>query len=158
MNQNSYDVIIVGAGMAGLTSAAYLSKEGHSVLLLEKDASCGGYGASKTAQLLTVWEIHEQLKDTGVTINAMHPGDVKTNIGQNNGLFYRLFSKYFISLLLKDPKISGEAIYYLVADHTMKDVSGKFFHLTIEETPAKHALDKDNQKKIFTISKGLTGL
>jgi NAD(P)-dependent dehydrogenase (short-subunit alcohol dehydrogenase family) len=35
------------------------------------------YGASKTAQLLTMWEINDQLKGTGVTINAMHPGDVK---------------------------------------------------------------------------------
>ncbi len=42
MIQKPYDVIIVGAGMAGLTSAAYLSKEGYSVLLLEKDKSCGG--------------------------------------------------------------------------------------------------------------------
>ncbi len=117
-----------------------------------------GYGASKTAQLLTVWEIHEQLKDSGVTINAMHPGDVKTNIGQNNGLFYRLFSKYFISLILKDPKISGEAIYYLVADKEMDEVSGKFFHLTIEEIPANHALDKDLQKEIYALSMQLTGL
>lgn len=42
MIKNSYDVIVVGAGMAGLTSAAYLSKEGHTVLLLEKDKSSGG--------------------------------------------------------------------------------------------------------------------
>lgn len=117
-----------------------------------------GYGASKTAQLLTVWEMHEQLKNSGVTINAMHPGDVKTNIGQNNGLFYRLFSKYFISLILKDPKISGEAIYYLIADKEISEVSGKFFHLTIEEIPASHALDKELQKEIYALSMKYTGL
>jgi len=37
-----------------------------------------GYGASKTTQLLTMWELNDQLQDTGVTINAMHPGDVKS--------------------------------------------------------------------------------
>ncbi|MCX6309020.1 MAG: SDR family NAD(P)-dependent oxidoreductase, partial [Bacteroidia bacterium] len=44
-----------------------------------------GYGASKTAQLMTVWELHDLLQGKGVTINAMHPGAVKSNIGTNNG-------------------------------------------------------------------------
>ncbi|MEZ4510181.1 MAG: SDR family NAD(P)-dependent oxidoreductase [Eubacteriales bacterium] len=43
------------------------------------------YGASKTAQLMTVMKLADQLKDTNVTINAMHPGGVRTNIGSNNG-------------------------------------------------------------------------
>ena len=34
-----------------------------------------GYGASKTAQLLTVWELADRLQGSGVTINAMHPGE-----------------------------------------------------------------------------------
>ena len=35
-------VVIVGAGMAGLTAAAYLSKENYEVLLLEKNNNTGG--------------------------------------------------------------------------------------------------------------------
>ena len=34
--------IIVGAGMAGLTAAAYLTQEGRSVLLLDKNERVGG--------------------------------------------------------------------------------------------------------------------
>lgn len=97
------------------------------------------YGASKTAQLLTVWKMAEELKDTGVTINAMHPGDVLTSIGQNNGALYRWFFRTFTSKMLRDPAISGLAIHYLVADPSLQTNSGTFFHLTIEETPAKHA-------------------
>ena len=37
-----YDVVIVGGGMAGLVSAAYLAKAGRSVLLCEKQGTCGG--------------------------------------------------------------------------------------------------------------------
>ena len=37
-----YDVIIVGGGIAGLTSGAYLSKAGQSVLICEKEEKCGG--------------------------------------------------------------------------------------------------------------------
>ena len=61
-----------------------------------------GYGASKVAQLLTVWEFSERLKGSGVTINAMHPGEVRTNIGMNNGLLYRWYKRYMIWWILKD--------------------------------------------------------
>ena len=37
-----YDVIIVGSGASGLTAAAYLAKNGHSTLVLEKEPRCGG--------------------------------------------------------------------------------------------------------------------
>ena len=37
-----YDAIVVGGGIAGLTSAAFLAKAGRSVLLCEKGNTCGG--------------------------------------------------------------------------------------------------------------------
>ena len=42
MEKHKFDVIVVGSGIAGLTSAAYIAKENHKVLLLEKDSSFGG--------------------------------------------------------------------------------------------------------------------
>ncbi len=42
MTTTSHEIIIVGAGMAGLTAAAYLSRAGHDVLLIEKNETCGG--------------------------------------------------------------------------------------------------------------------
>jgi len=42
LGENHFDVIIVGAGMAGLTSAAYLTKSGYKVLLIEKHQKNGG--------------------------------------------------------------------------------------------------------------------
>lgn len=38
-----YDVIVIGAGIGGLTSAALLSKAGFSVCVLEKEPRVGGY-------------------------------------------------------------------------------------------------------------------
>jgi phytoene dehydrogenase-like protein len=38
----SYDIIIVGGGIAGLTSAAFLCKNGYKVLLCEKEGKLGG--------------------------------------------------------------------------------------------------------------------
>lgn len=42
MNEQNYHTIVVGAGMAGLTCATYLAKEGKKVLLIEKNKECGG--------------------------------------------------------------------------------------------------------------------
>ena len=38
-----YDVVIIGSGISGLTSAALLSKAGYSVCVLEMDSRVGGY-------------------------------------------------------------------------------------------------------------------
>ena len=111
-----------------------------------------GYGASKTAQLYTVWELAEKLKGTKVTINAVHPGGVKTNIGNNNGKLYKWFLHHITWHFLKDPKIAGDAIYYLASANELAEVSGKFFNLTIEEKPAKHALNAKMQKQMWDLS------
>ena len=37
-----YDAIVVGGGISGLTTAAFLAKSGHTVLLCEKESRCGG--------------------------------------------------------------------------------------------------------------------
>lgn len=118
------------------------------------------YGAARTAQLLTVWELAKRLAGTGVTINAMHPGAVRSNLGleQQNALFYRLYKRYFLTLFLKPVEISGEALYYLAAAPEMAEVTGKFFNLTIEEKPAAHALDRDLGKQVWNVSETLTGL
>ena len=42
MSDKKPTTLIVGAGIAGLTSAAYLSRAGHNVLLFEKNKECGG--------------------------------------------------------------------------------------------------------------------
>lgn len=42
MTNNKYDTIVVGGGIAGLTSAVYAAKAGHKVLLIEKNKECGG--------------------------------------------------------------------------------------------------------------------
>ena len=116
------------------------------------------YGQSKTAQLLTVWEMADELTGSGVTINAMHPGAVKSNIGMNNGWLYQNYQKYLLFPLLKDATVSADAIYYLVAAPEMAKTSGKFYNLTIEEVPAKHACDRALGKKVWDISTKLTGL
>jgi len=42
MKRHRCDVLVVGGGMAGLTASAYLARAGFDVLLMEKNAECGG--------------------------------------------------------------------------------------------------------------------
>jgi NAD(P)-dependent dehydrogenase (short-subunit alcohol dehydrogenase family) len=117
-----------------------------------------GYGAAKTAQLLTVWHFAELLQGSGVTINAMHPGAVKSNIGSNNGLLYRWFKDKLMSRTLGDPVVSGQAIHYLATARELEETSGQYFNLTHPEKPAPHALDREAGQRVWEESLRLTRL
>ncbi len=116
------------------------------------------YGSAKLAQLLSMLVFADYCKDSGVTINAMHPGNVKTETGQENGPVYRWFKRNFLDKSLRSAEISGEALYYLGASAEMEGVSGKFFNLTKEEIPAPPALDKGAAYEIWEHSLELAGL
>ncbi len=116
------------------------------------------YGAAKMAQLLSMIKFNEYFAGTGVTMNAMHPGNVKTNSGQNNGRVYKFFKRSIVDRTAKPPEISAEALYYLGVSTELEGVSGKFFNLTTEEVPAPPALDKDAAGDLWVISDELGGL
>lgn len=116
------------------------------------------YGSAKTAQLLSMIVFNEYFQGTGVTINAIHPGAVKTQTGQENGRFYRWFKKEFLDKMLKSPDISAEALYYLGVSNELDGISGKFFNLTTEEIPAPPALDYEAAQEIWSKSIELSRL
>ena len=41
---NTFDIAIVGGGLAGLTASIYLAKAGRKVIVLEKSSQFGGRG------------------------------------------------------------------------------------------------------------------
>ena len=116
------------------------------------------YGTAKTAQLLSMIVFDEKFRNTGVTINTVHPGAVKSETGQENGPVYRWFKKNFLDKTLKSPDISAEALYYLGVAKEIEAVSGKFFNLTTEEEPAPPALDKEVAYELWNKSMELAGL
>ena len=117
-----------------------------------------GYGSAKTAQLLSMIIFAGHLDNSGSTINAMHPGAVKTETGQENGPVYRWFKKNFIDRTLKSPEISAEALYYLGVSKKVDGVNGKFFNLTTPEEPAPPALDREAAYELWEKSIELSGL
>ena len=85
MAEDSYNTIIVGGGIAGLTSAAYLSREGLKVLLIEKNRELGGLVNSFTRDgfqfdagvraLEDAGIIFPMLKDIGIHLEV-----IKSNV------------------------------------------------------------------------------
>jgi NAD(P)-dependent dehydrogenase (short-subunit alcohol dehydrogenase family) len=116
------------------------------------------YGSSKLSQLLTMIVFNDHFKESGVSINAMHPGAVKTETGQENGPIYRWYKRNFIDRTLRSPEISAEALYYLGVSKEIDTVSGRFFNLTTEEEPTPPALDREVAYELWDISKEMGGL
>ena len=116
------------------------------------------YGAAKTSQLLSMIVFTERFRGSGVTINAVHPGAVKTETGQENGPLYRWWKKTFFDPTLKSTDISAEALYYCGVSPALETVSGRFFHLTTDEKPAPPARDHELAYALWQTSLELSGL
>lgn len=115
------------------------------------------YSSAKTAQLLSMLVLTDYFQGSQVTVNAMHPGNVKTNSGQNNGLIYKFLKKILIDRSARPLEFSAEALYYLGACADVANISGKFFNLTTVEEPAPPALDRDAARELWELSLELGG-
>lgn len=98
------------------------------------------YGASKSAQLHTVWALAPTLAKKAITLIAMHPGAVQSKIGLNNGWVYRTFKKWILNLFLKKVTDASDALYYLASDPNVQANTGQYYYLTRPTQPANHAL------------------
>jgi len=116
------------------------------------------YGSAKLAQLLSMIQFDEYFRGSGVTMNAMHPGAVKTSTGQDNGLFYKWFKKNLLDKALKSVSIAAEALYYLGVSKEVEVISGKFYNLTTLEEPAPPALDTESSRILWESSLKMANL
>ena len=117
-----------------------------------------GYGSTKTAQLLSMITFLKYYEGTGVSINAMHPGNVNSNMGENNGKLYRSFKHSFILPSARSAEVSAKALYYLGVSKEVEKTTGCFFNLTTKEIPAPHALDTEMAWKLWEKSKLIAGV
>ena len=82
------------------------------------------YAQSKLALVMFTRQLAEILKDNGITVNAIHPGIVRTNIAQDTfrlqSLLYRLL-KYTIAI---SPEKAASNIVNVLMDETFKNITG----------------------------------
>lgn len=121
-------------------------------------AGLASYGSAKLAQLLSMIRFAELFRGSGVTINAMHPGAVKSETGQENGRLYKWFKRNSLDKALKPTSIAAEALYYLGVCPEAAGENGRFFNLTTPEEPAPPALDRETADALWTLSLKLAKL
>ena len=81
------------ARIVNVSSGAHFSARDFRLEALPRLDGSGGYRAyarSKLCNILFTYELARRLEGSGVTVNALHPGLVRTNIARNNGILGRV--------------------------------------------------------------------
>lgn len=84
------------------------------------------YARSKLCNVLFTYELSRRLEGSGVTVNALHPGIVRTSIVRNNGLWGRIIN-FSIGAYGVDAKKGAETLTYLATSHEVERITGGYF-------------------------------
>jgi NAD(P)-dependent dehydrogenase (short-subunit alcohol dehydrogenase family) len=110
------------------------------------------YANSKLANLLFTYELARKLEGTGVTVNALHPGFVRTNFGKEgrNWFFKALFAiaRIFAISVEKGAKTS----IYLASSPEVENVNGKYFVRCKLVKSSDESYDLESQKRLWELS------
>jgi NAD(P)-dependent dehydrogenase (short-subunit alcohol dehydrogenase family) len=117
-----------------------------------------GYSQSKLAALLCMYELAGRLAGTGVTINALDPGIVGTNIVLNRENGHGFFLSKCHKLLFKTPEAVAKTIAGLAMSPEYSGVTGKYFVHGKAVRSSKRSYDRDAARRVWKMSERMTGL
>ena len=118
-------------------------------------ASYRAYGRSKLCNVLFTYELARRLEGSGVTVNALHPGLVRTNIARNNGFLGRV-ANFFIGVRGVDAAKGAETLVFLAASPEVEGSTGKFF-VDCRAVPSSGlSYDEGLASGLWELSEGLT--
>lgn len=115
------------------------------------------YGQSKLANVLFTYELARRLEGTGITVNAMHPGFVATNIGSNLGWFMR-FIRPLMNLRALSVEEGAETVIYLATSPEVEGITGKYFFRCKSIPSSAYSYDEAVAKQLWTLSEEMTGI
>jgi len=118
------------------------------------------YGTSRLATVLFTQELAERLQNAGITVNALNPGSVATNIwnfGPENKAYQQLINRITRSFMLS-PEEGAQTSIYLASSDAVKGVTGKYFYKNQLKDVSPQCKDIQLQKSLWQISEKLTGL
>lgn len=116
------------------------------------------YGQSKLANVLFTYELARRLEGTGVTVNALHPGFVLTNLGRDNGWLIHRIIRLAMRLKGISPKDGAQTILYLAASPEVEGVTGKYFYRMKPVKSSPSSYDPEASLRLWEISEKITGL
>jgi len=113
------------------------------------------YALSKVAAIMFTYAFAKKIEGTGVTVNCLHPGYVKTNMIRN----FRKFVKYFyhlIGLFMQSPRKGAKTSIYLASSPEVEGVNGKYFRKRKEAESVPISYDEEVSKQLWEVSVKLT--
>ena len=112
------------------------------------------YAQSKLLMNIMTIDLARKFEGTGVTVNCIHPGAIKTALGSNNA--HSLILK-FIDKLIKffflTPKQAAKPILDLLMSPDLENVTGKYFVKGRVAQPSLASYDPALAAKVYSISK-----
>jgi len=127
-------------------------------LNLEKEyGGWKAYGQSKLALVLFTHELAKKLQGTGVTVNAVHPGTVATNIWTRPfgpAGFITALPKLFMA----SPEKGAETIVYLASSPDAQSLSGEDLEKLKVKKSSEESYDEEIAQRLWDVSAKLTRL
>lgn len=115
------------------------------------------YGQSKLANVLFTYELARRLDGTGVTVNALHPGFVATNMGSNIGWIVRAF-RPLMNLWAISVEEGAETVIYLATSPEVEGITGKYFFRCKPVSSSAYSYDEAAAKQLWAVSEEMTGM
>ncbi|KAF4519072.1 hypothetical protein B566_EDAN001664 [Ephemera danica] len=112
------------------------------------------FSQSKLALVMMATEMASRLEDSGVTVNALHPGLVRGTqhlrySPLSGSMVLRVPTLPWLWLLAKTAKQGAQTTIFLAVEPKLAEVSGKFFADCEEKEPASQALDLVLRRKLY---------
>ncbi|XP_033017044.1 retinol dehydrogenase 11-like [Lacerta agilis] len=118
-----------------------------------------GYCSTKLMNVLFTVELARRLQGTGVTVNALNPGLVRTEIMQNYSWCARLLFHVMGILFFKSPTQGSFSTTYCAVSEEVEGISGKYFDSDCSlASPSPLARDPTIGRKLWEASEKLVGL
>lgn len=115
------------------------------------------YGQSKLANVLFTYELARRLEGTGVTVNAVHPGGVRTQLGRHAPIWLKPLL-LLASALMIGPEKGAKTSLYVATAPELEDTTGKYFAKSRVAPSSKESHDEAVAKRLWEISAELTGV
>ena len=116
------------------------------------------YARSKLANILFTYETVQRLGESRITVNALHPGHVATDIWRTEFSFVGPALKKVMGMFALTPEEGADNTIYLASSPDVAGVTGKYF---VKREPAQSSplsYDEDLAKRLWEISEELTSI
>jgi NAD(P)-dependent dehydrogenase (short-subunit alcohol dehydrogenase family) len=118
------------------------------------------YANAKLANLLTVYELARRLRGSGVTVNALHPGYVATNIlpfETATGPVRLLKPLWEVAKrFIRKPDEGARTPVFLASSPNVAEVSGLYFEKCTAVASSMSSCDPGLQRRMWDVSEELT--